>query len=177
MLRVLLTKLNDDVLTSSSTCTYLFLQLKLFLHIQTPIFDNTPGKEIYYTLKIWYFFRFFFSAKQSQVKVMTSHKISGSYSKLLRNNFNWNFPWTKMTLRLNRVKYICAVIYLKLRCNCLEDQQIFAGTIVIEIRIYCKWGKVKQNRNQTTKIKTNLLTPHNELYSYLQNIKNIKEIK
>ena len=170
MLRVLLTKLNDEVLTSSSTCTYLFLQLKLFLHIQTPIFDNTPGKEICYALKIRYFFRFFFSAKQSQVKVMTSHKISGSYSKLLRNNLNLNFPWTKMTLRLIRVKYICAVIYLKLRL-------IASKTIVNEIRIYCKWNKVKQNRNQTTKIKINLLAPHNKLYSYLQNIKRIKVIK
>ena len=34
----LLTKLNDEVLTASYTCTYLFLGLKLFLHIQTTIF-------------------------------------------------------------------------------------------------------------------------------------------
>ena len=38
MLRSLLAKLNDEVLTTSYVCTYLFLRLKLFLHIRTPIF-------------------------------------------------------------------------------------------------------------------------------------------
>ena len=38
MLRSLLTKLNDEVLTISYTFKYLIIQLKLFLHIQTPIF-------------------------------------------------------------------------------------------------------------------------------------------
>ena len=38
MLRSLLTKSNNKVLTTPSTCTYLFMCLKLFLHIPTPIF-------------------------------------------------------------------------------------------------------------------------------------------
>ena len=36
-LRSLLRKLNDEVLTTSNACKYLILQLKLFLHIRTPI--------------------------------------------------------------------------------------------------------------------------------------------
>ena len=38
MLRSLLRKLNDEALTTFYTCKYLILQLKLFLHIRTPIF-------------------------------------------------------------------------------------------------------------------------------------------
>ena len=34
----LLTKSNDEVLTASYTCTYLFLRLKLFLRMWTSIF-------------------------------------------------------------------------------------------------------------------------------------------
>ena len=48
------TKLNAEVVTT-------FLRLKLFLYIYKLLFfDNTPGKEICYPLKIQYFFQFSF---------------------------------------------------------------------------------------------------------------------
>ena len=43
MLQSILTKLNDEGLTTSYTCKYLILQLP---------FDNAPGKEICYPMKI-----------------------------------------------------------------------------------------------------------------------------
>ena len=49
MLRSLSTKLNDEVLTTSYTCKYLFLPIKLFLHIQTPIFLTIPLVKKYVT--------------------------------------------------------------------------------------------------------------------------------
>ena len=40
---------------------------------------------------------FFFSAKQSSVKVRKIHKLSDSYHKSFRNNLNLNLLWAKKT--------------------------------------------------------------------------------
>ena len=41
--KCLFTKSNDEVLTTSRTCTYLIMRLKLFQHMRTRIFCYYPG--------------------------------------------------------------------------------------------------------------------------------------
>ena len=82
MIRSLLTKLNEEKLTTFYTCKYLFLRLELFLHIRTPIFLTIPLVKKYVTRwKSNIFFNFFF-----------------------RNNLNLNLlPAEMIPPRLNKV--------------------------------------------------------------------------
>ena len=92
VLRNLFTKSNDEVLTTSCICTYLFLRLKLFLHMWTPIFLTIPPVKKYVTpgkCNIFFNFQYFFQ-QNNLVKVWNRFR-----PKVVQKWFKFKFATSK----------------------------------------------------------------------------------
>ena len=81
MLLSFFTRSNDEVLTTSDTCIYLRLRLKLFLHMRTAIFWHYTQHQNALPPENVMSFSIFFAAKESLVEVWKIHEVSGSYIK------------------------------------------------------------------------------------------------